>query len=277
MNRHAIRPPIERTDYGKLVSTFHCCKCHTALTLKFKTPGHAKVSEFVEKKMRQRHWTPGRDRAHDLCAACSTWKTEAAKPVDVLMHPAGAGSGAPRGAMRVRPETLDKLLEAYNDDVFCEAFEERLAAEFNASPEEAAPAAETEPTTQPQEIKMLDKTTNKTPVDAPDAEKKLVRLSRLDERKIGTMLEGNIVPADDGYFEYINGMSDKLIVEKFIAEGGNPQANWTHVRSLRRDLIGMLRPPTKQTPPNKDLGRIEALEKRIDELERLYLELSARK
>lgn len=93
-----------------------------------------------------------------------------------------------------------------------------------------------------------------------------IQLTRVEEHQIIKYLEKHITKLNDGMCRYENEMTDAKIAETCGVE----RAKQSHVAAIRADLFGRI----YAARADKAEDRIAALEKRIEELERLYLELT---
>lgn len=96
--------------------------------------------------------------------------------------------------------------------------------------------------------------------------KKTVRLTRLEEHQIISLLEKHITKLDGGFVEYKDNLNDNAIVPLL----NNPRINQDHIKNIRQECFGKMRcAPVKQRRATK----YELLTRRIDDLERIVLEL----
>jgi hypothetical protein len=99
--------------------------------------------------------------------------------------------------------------------------------------------------------------------------KKTVRLTRLEEHQIISLLEKHITKLDGGFVEYKDNLNDNGMVSLL----NNPRINSDHIKNIRQDCFGKLR---SRMPFKGGVTKYEVLTKRIDELERIVLELMSK-
>lgn len=121
------------------------------------------------------------------------------------------------------------------------------------------------PTT-PMEETMLNKASTTT---TPKQKKPMVRASFGTRMKIHQLLEQHLTKNDDGTYTYAPGWNDQK-----IAEAVDKHLSSSNVRFHRLDQFGELR--RTLLPRTTKAARLEALEKRITELEELVLSLTTK-
>lgn len=111
------------------------------------------------------------------------------------------------------------------------------------------------------------------PAPAKIRKPKTKKLNRVEEMQIIKLLERHITKLDDDMCRYENGMSDEKIAETC----GIERANRRHVIAIRSELFGRIHAAPDARKPKRlstTEQRVEQLEKRVDELETLFLKLA---
>jgi hypothetical protein len=107
-----------------------------------------------------------------------------------------------------------------------------------------------------------------TPTEAP---KKQIRLSRSEEVAIYQTMLPHIKILGDGFCEYADDWNDDRVLKEANLR---PEVNNQHIKVYRQDVFGRLQ---KQRHIGSTGVTLKALEKRVEDLEKLYLELAGRK
>lgn len=131
------------------------------------------------------------------------------------------------------------------------------------------------PTPEPvKETPVLEATTETPEVQTAEAAPgTFLRLTRKQEFVILEEMKKVIVPAEEeGFVKYSTNETDEMFtarMQKLV-----PGVKTNHIRNLRSEIFGNLR--AFRAPKQKSEDRIDALEKRVEQLEQMVLELTTK-
>jgi hypothetical protein len=215
---------------------FTCCECGAQEVIPTQHPGQARSVEFITRRARNRGWLLGRDRNHDTCAACQKHAPKeetAVKPVVIPMM------------------KLDDILDA--------------PGMANPHPEvpTTVPAEGRDPTNPFATTETFLARAEKQP--SGKASKKYTAATLKEQVDIANTLQ-RLLHRDGEFWGYAEGYDDERVMQEIA-----PRLTARHIHRIRMELFGPLRKPEPDTPPTR--AELSAALKRIDELERLVLEL----
>lgn len=212
----------EKDASGHLFARATCSSCGKTENIFLRSAGQLLVPEFIDKRLRNYGWTPGRDRKRDICNICTQLRY-----------------------LKGKPQVEDQDQQ----------FDDALAA-LGVSP----PTKETTVfrTSQIEEDRP-----------APPEKTKKHFLTRAETFKIQSFMAPLVKQIGNGFVQYVDGWTDDRVLKECGVDG----ATIRNIENLRADTFGRIKPVISTSTIN----RIDALEKRIADLEGMVLELMSKK